>query len=60
MRSFSIKVGEYSLDNKAQQTFTDDNIVNMYPIDMHILTSTIYAYNIYTTCPSQIYQSFLA
>ena len=34
---------------KAQQTFTDDDIVNMYPIVKHISPRATDAYNFYTT-----------
>ena len=55
LRSFSMKVGvqillrEYNFDNKTQQTFTDDDIVNMYPIVKHISPRATDAYNFYTT-----------
>jgi len=65
LRSFSMKVGvqillrEYNFDNKTQQTFTDDDIVNMYPIVKHISPRATDAYNFYTTGQSKIQQGFL-
>merc|ERR1719495_2404601 len=65
LRSFTMKVGvqillrEYNFDNKAQQTFTDDDIVNMYPIVKHINPRATDAYNFYTTGQSKIQQGFL-
>jgi len=65
LRSFTMKVGvqillrEYNFDNKAQQTFTDDDIVNMYPIVKHISPRATDAYNFYTTGQSKIQQGFL-
>ena len=40
---------EYNFENKQQQTFTDEDIVNMYPIVKHISPRATDAYNFYTT-----------
>merc|ERR1719481_1844515 len=65
VRSFCMKTGvqillkEYNFDNKQTQTFTDDDIVNMYPIVKHISPRATDAYNFYTTGQSKIQQGFL-
>jgi protein TIF31 len=65
LRSFSMKTGiqillrEYNFDNKQQQTFTDEDIVNMYPIVKHISPRATDAYNFYTTGQNKIQQGFL-
>merc|ERR1719289_774325 len=65
LRSFCMKVGvqillrEYNFDNKQQQAFTDDDVVNMYPIVKHISPRATDAYNFYTTGQSKIQQGFL-
>ena len=40
---------EYNFENRQQQTFTDEDIVNMYPIVKHISPRATDAYNFYTT-----------
>merc|ERR1719228_2539596 len=65
LRSFCIKAGiqlllrEYSFDNKQAQTFTEEDIINMYPIIKHINPRATDAYNFYTTGQSKIQQGFL-
>jgi len=65
LRSFCIKTGiqillrEYSFDNKQQQTFIEEDIINMYPIIKHINPRATDAYNFYTTGQSKIQQGFL-
>merc|ERR1719282_2154864 len=65
LRSFCQKTGvqillrEYQFDNKSVQSFTEDDIVNMYPIVKHINPSATDAYNFYTTGQSKIQQGFL-
>ncbi|XP_023320484.1 clustered mitochondria protein homolog [Eurytemora carolleeae] len=65
LRSFSMKTGiqillrEYNFENKQQQTFTDEDIVNMYPIVKHISPRATDAYNFYTTGQNKIQQGFL-
>jgi len=65
LRSFCMKVGvqillrEYNFDNKQQQAFTDDDIINMYPIVKHISPRATDAYNFYTTGQSKIQQGYL-
>merc|ERR1719495_3004788 len=65
LRSFCMKVGvqillrEYNFDNKQQQAFTDDDVINMYPIVKHINPRATDAYNFYTTGQSKIQQGFL-
>ena len=46
-------------DNKSVQSFTEDDIVNMYPIVKHINPRATDAYNFYTTGQSKIQQGFL-
>ena len=50
---------EYSFDNKQQQTFIEEDIINMYPIIKHINPRATDAYNFYTTGQSKIQQGFL-
>lgn len=65
MRSFCMKTGiqilirEYNFDSRNQQTFSDEDIVNMYPIVKHISPRATDAYNFYTTGQSKIQQGFL-
>merc|ERR1712002_312239 len=65
LRSFCQKSGvqimlrEYSFDNKQQQTFIEEDIINMYPIIKHINPRATDAYNFYTTGQSKIQQGFL-
>ena len=65
MRSFCQKTGvqvmlrEYQFDNKTVQTFSEDDIVNMYPIVKHINPRATDAYNFYTTGQSKIQQGYL-
>jgi len=65
LRSFCMKTGiqtllrEYNFDSKQQQTFSDEDIVNMYPIVKHISPRATDAYNFYTTGQSKIQQGFL-
>ena len=62
LRSFCHKTGvqimlrEYQFDNKTVQTFSEDDIVNMYPIVKHINPRATDAYNFYTTGQSKIQQ----
>ena len=50
---------EFQFDNKAVQTFSEEDIVNMYPIVKHINPRATDAYNFYTTGQSKIQQGFL-
>jgi len=65
LRSFCQKTGvqvmlrEFQFDNKAVQTFSEEDIVNMYPIVKHINPRATDAYNFYTTGQSKIQQGFL-
>merc|ERR1719282_1155292 len=65
LRSFCQKTGvqillrEYQFDNKSVQSFTEDDIVNMYPIVKHINPRATDAYNFYTTGQSKIQQGYL-
>merc|ERR1712002_352482 len=65
LRSFCQKTGvqillrEYQLDNKTVQAFSEEDIVNMYPIVKHINPRATDAYNFYTTGQSKIQQGFL-
>ena len=47
---------EYNFDSRNQQTFSDEDIVNMYPIVKHISPRATDAYNFYTTGQSKIQQ----
>merc|ERR1719471_532396 len=65
LRSFCHKTGvqimlrEYQFENKTVQTFSEDDIVNMYPIVKHINPRATDAYNFYTTGQSKIQQGYL-
>ena len=65
MRSFCQKTGvqvllrEFQFDNKTVQTFSEDDVVNMYPIVKHINPRATDAYNFYTTGQSKIQQGYL-
>jgi protein TIF31 len=65
LRSFCQKTGvqimlrEYQFDNKTVQSFSEEDIVNMYPIVKHINPRATDAYNFYTTGQSKIQQGFL-
>jgi len=65
LRSFCQKTGvqillkEYQFDNKTVQTFSEDDVINMYPIVKHINPRATDAYNFYTTGQSKIQQGFL-
>jgi len=65
LRSFCMKTGiqilirEYNFESKQHQSFTDEDIVNMYPIVKHISPRATDAYNFYTTGQSKIQQGFL-
>ena len=49
----------FQFDNKSVQSFTEDDIVNMYPIVKHINPRATDAYNFYTTGQSKIQQGYL-
>jgi len=65
LRSFCQKTGvqvmlkEYQFDNKTVQTFSEEDVVNMYPIVKHINPRATDAYNFYTTGQSKIQQGYL-
>merc|ERR1719295_714061 len=65
LRSFCQKTGvqimlrEYQFENKTVQTFSEEDIVNMYPIVKHINPRATDAYNFYTTGQSKIQQGYL-
>merc|ERR1739844_879220 len=65
LRSFCQKSGvqimlrEYQFDNKTVQAFSEEDVVNMYPIVKHINPRATDAYNFYTTGQSKIQQGYL-
>merc|ERR1719193_871430 len=65
LRSFCQRSGvqimlrEYQFDNKTVQAFSEEDIVNMYPIVKHINPRATDAYNFYTTGQSKIQQGYL-
>merc|ERR1712079_609998 len=65
LRSFCQKTGvqvplrEFQFDNKTVQTFSEEDVVNMYPIVKHINPRATDAYNFYTTGQSKIQQGYL-
>ncbi|KAG9510082.1 Clustered mitochondria protein-like protein, partial [Fragariocoptes setiger] len=65
LRSFCLKTGaqillrEYNFDNKLRPTFTEDDLLNVFPIVKHIDPRATDAYNFYTTGQSKIQQGNL-
>lgn len=65
LRLFCIKTGvqillrEYNFDNKGRPTFTEDDILNVFPIVKHIDPRASDAYSFYTTGQSKIQHGFL-
>lgn len=65
LRSFCIKTGiqvllrEYSFDSKGRSTFTEDDILNVFPIVKHIDPRASDAYTFYTTGQSKIQSGYL-
>lgn len=65
LRSFCSKVGiqlllrEYSLDHRSRPSFTEEDILNVFPIVKHINPKATDAYNFYSTGQSKIQQGFL-
>ncbi|XP_035227137.1 clustered mitochondria protein homolog isoform X1 [Stegodyphus dumicola] len=65
MRSFCIKTGiqlllrEYNFDHKTKPTFTEDDILNIFPVVKHINPRATDAYNFYTTGQNKIQQGYL-
>ncbi|XP_055854273.1 protein clueless isoform X2 [Episyrphus balteatus] len=64
LRAFSLKVGiqillrEYNFESRNKPTFTDEDIVNVFPIVKHINPRATDAYNFYTTGQSKIQQGY--
>eukprot|EP00096_Caligus_rogercresseyi_P001416 TRINITY_DN1226_c0_g1_i1.p1 TRINITY_DN1226_c0_g1~~TRINITY_DN1226_c0_g1_i1.p1 ORF type:complete len:1301 (+),score=495.78 TRINITY_DN1226_c0_g1_i1:192-4094(+) len=66
LRSFCLKTGiqimhkEYSLEaNSSSQIFSEEDILNIFPIVKHINPRATDAYNFYTTGQSKIQQGYL-
>ncbi|XP_022252405.1 clustered mitochondria protein homolog [Limulus polyphemus] len=65
LRSFCMKCGvqillkEYSLDNHSRSAFTEDDILNVFPVVKHINPRATDAYNFCTTGQNKIQQGFL-
>lgn len=65
LRSFCIKTGvqillrEYNFDHKNRQTFTEDDILNVFPVVKHIHPRASDAYNFYSTGQRKIQEGFL-
>ncbi|XP_054711903.1 clustered mitochondria protein homolog [Uloborus diversus] len=65
LRSFCIKTGiqillrEYNFDHKMKPTFTEDDILNIFPVVKHINPRATDAYNFYTTGQNKIQQGYL-
>ncbi|XP_037955422.1 protein clueless [Teleopsis dalmanni] len=62
MRAFCLKVGiqvllrEYNFDSRNKPIFTDEDILNVFPVVKHISPRASDAYNFYTTGQSKIQQ----
>uniref|UniRef100_A0A646QCK0 Clustered mitochondria protein homolog n=1 Tax=Hemiscolopendra marginata TaxID=943146 RepID=A0A646QCK0_9MYRI len=65
LRSFCIKAGiqillrEYSFDTKNRPAFSEDDVINVFPVVKHINPRASDAYNFYTMGQSKIQQGFL-
>ncbi|GAB6026480.1 hypothetical protein CHUAL_012906 [Chamberlinius hualienensis] len=65
LRSFCIKTGiqiilrEYSVDNRHRQAFTEDDVINIFPVVKHINPRATDAYHFYTTGQTKIQQGYL-
>lgn len=64
LRAFCLKVGiqillrEYNFESRNKPTFTDEDIVNVFPIVKHINPRATDAYNFYTTGQTKIQQGY--
>uniref|UniRef100_A0AAG5DLN9 Clustered mitochondria protein homolog n=1 Tax=Anopheles atroparvus TaxID=41427 RepID=A0AAG5DLN9_ANOAO len=64
LRAFCLKVGvqimlqEYNFEQKNRPTFTDADIVNVFPVVKHINPRATDAYNFYTTGQTKIQQGY--
>lgn len=64
LRAFCLKVGieillrEYNFESRNKPTFTEDDIVNVFPIVRHINPRATDAYNFYTTGQTKIQQGY--
>lgn len=65
LRSFCIKTGvqvllqDYNFDSKGRPTFSEDDILNVFPIVKHIDPKASDAYTFYTTGQAKIQSGFL-
>ncbi|XP_062131011.1 protein clueless [Drosophila sulfurigaster albostrigata] len=65
LRAFCLKVGiqvllrDYNFESKHKPTFSDDDIVNVFPVVKHISPRATDAYNFYTTGQTKIQQGLL-
>lgn len=65
LRSFCIKTGvqvllrEYNFDSKGRPTFSEDDILNVFPIVKHIDPRASDAYSFYTTGQAKIQSGYL-
>lgn len=65
LRSLCMKTGvqlllrEYAMDNKTKCPFSEEDIVNVFPVVKHIHPRATDAYNFYTTGQSKIQQGYL-
>lgn len=65
LRSFCLKTGiqlslkEYSMDSRSKGAFTEEDIINVFPVVKHIHPRATDAYTFYTTGQTKIQQGFL-
>ncbi|XP_015794639.1 clustered mitochondria protein homolog [Tetranychus urticae] len=65
LRSFCMKTGiqillrEYNMDSRNKSSFTEDDILNVFPVVKHINPRASDAYNFYTTGQTKIQQGYL-
>ncbi|XP_055372478.1 clustered mitochondria protein homolog [Condylostylus longicornis] len=64
LRGFCLKVGiqiylrEYNFDSRNKPTFSDEDILNVFPIVKHVNPRASDAYNFYTTGQTKIQQGY--
>lgn len=65
LRSFCMKTGiqvllrEYNFDQRSKPTFSEDDILNVFPVVKHINPRATDAYNFYTNGQAKIQQGYL-
>lgn len=64
LRAFNLKIGlqillrEYNFESKNKPTFSEEDIINVFPVVKHINPRATDAYNFYTTGQNKIQQGY--